>query len=440
MPSSPNLVGLADKTSQSSSWAQYYGTGLGFKDGFVRKGSTFTLIWQVVDASGFALANQAVTLLIDKAFGQSNATFRSGSVTASNTGTDVDGGQVSGTTNASGLVSFSVTDLTLNSEPENTSVTTVDTNTIKVWGQFALRIGSTAQLVTSMDIVDIHILANSSSEQASLLWSEDFSGDRGQLPTSSTWTSLLGDGYSQLGFYNYGTGEIESNTPDNGQLDGAGNLAIVARYSGGTWTSDRIWTQDKVGFKFGKIEARIKMPAGNFNWPAFWMLGTNYQFPNNISGSVPWPNSGEVDIVEIMQSNSLLQSTLHGNNLGTTSAWRGGAGVTRTYPSASIADLSSNFHNYGILWETNTITFTFDGNEIVTNTLEGNNIIQSIGGSEVDRFNSGGVWPFNAPFFLILNNAIPAGTSGYPDGTTSTMYVDWIHYSTHNGSGSVTSG
>jgi hypothetical protein len=439
LASSANLLGLVDKTSQSSSWAQYYGSGLSFKDAFVRKGSTFTLTWQVVDGSGFALANQSVQLLLDKGFGQSNAVFQSGAVTAINTGTGVDGGHVSATTDASGLVSFSVTDLTPTSEPANTSVTEIDTNAVKWYGQFALKIGTTDQLHSTLDIVDIHILARPTGA-ANLMWSEDFTGDTGTLPSASNWTSLLGDGFSQLGFYNYGTGEIESNTPENGKLDGAGNLAIVARYSAGTWTSDRIWTQGKVGFKYGKVEARIKMPSGNFNWPAFWMLGTNYLFPNNLAGSVPWPNSGEIDIVELMQSNSVLQSTLHGNDPGTNNDWNGGAGVTRIHPSVTASELTSDFHNYGILWETNTITFTLDGNEIVTNSLIGNFIIQSIGGSEISRFNSGGSWPFNAPFFLILNNAIPSGTPAPIEGTSSTMLIDWIHYSTHNGSGLLTSG
>ncbi|MEI6649770.1 MAG: hypothetical protein WCO08_09060, partial [Actinomycetes bacterium] len=48
--------GLVDKTSAASGFAQYYGTGLGFKDAFITQGSTFTLKFHVTDSTGAAAA------------------------------------------------------------------------------------------------------------------------------------------------------------------------------------------------------------------------------------------------------------------------------------------------------------------------------------------------------------------------------------------------
>ena len=138
----------------------------------------------------------------------------------------------------------------------------------------------------------------------------------------------IGDGYDQLGFYNYGTGEIEMNSASAAKTDGIGNLVITAKKQNGTWTSSRIWTQGKVNFQYGRLEARMKFPVGSFNWPAFWMLGSNYQPPNNKFGDTPWPNSGEIDIAEGLGGNSVNRSTLHGNNLGTYRDWNNGGGVS----------------------------------------------------------------------------------------------------------------
>jgi hypothetical protein len=57
------------------------------------------------------------------------------------------------------------------------------------------------------------------------------------------------------------------------------------------FTSGRFDTQDKVSFQYGYIETRMKMPQGEGNWAAFWMLGTDIS-------NIGWPNSGEMDIAE----------------------------------------------------------------------------------------------------------------------------------------------
>jgi beta-glucanase (GH16 family) len=271
------------------------------------------------------------------------------------------------------------------------------------------------------------------SPSATYLWAEEFNDAKGTFPASSRWTPLIGNGYSQLGFYNYGTGEIEANTSSAAQTDGSGNLEITTTKANGVWSSSRIWTQGKVNFKYGKLEVRIKLPAGNFNWPAFWMLGSNYRFPNGIAGTVSWPTSGEIDILEGLAGNSVAQTTLHGNYPNTTSDWLGGAGLTTVIPITE--DLSLNFHTITMLWTPGLIIYNLDGIEYARYQHSGN-LIQVTQNGATSNFDSGGVWPFDNPFFLIIDNAIPAGTIA-PDGSTSSTLIDWIHYSTYEGYGSV---
>ena len=441
---SDGVLGLVDKTSLSTSWAQYYGTGLGYKDAFVVQGSTFTLTWLVTDAMGNPLKNQPVTLQANKGYGGANSTFTSGSISVSNTSGANDGADIPGVTDGSGNVSFILTQTSPASEPSTVSPSAIDQLTLAtglVYGQFGLQIGSIAQINQSMDIVDVHILANPNAPTptptptptSTFLWSAEFNDTAGTKPDATVWTPLIGNGYAQLGFYNYGTGEIESNSADAAATDGQGNLAITTVKQGGIWTSARIWTQGKLSFQYGKIEARIKMPVGSFNWPAFWMLGSNYLFPNNKVGSVPWPNSGEIDIAEGMQSNQIDQATLHANNMGTNNDWNGGAGLTSYAP---LSNISADFHTYGMLWEPNSISFTLDGVVFAKDTYRDGRVYQSLNGGADQQTTINGDWPFNKPFFMILDNAIMAGTNA-PDGSSSQMLIDWIHYSTYNGIGTI---
>ena len=445
---SDGVLGLVDKTSYSSGWAQYYGTGLGYKDAFVMQGSTFTLKWLVTDAFGMPLKNQAVTLLANKGYGGANATFSVGSVFVTNLAGSNDGADILGSTDSSGIATFTLKQISPATEPSSISVTAIDplnAATGAIYGQFGLQIGSIAQINQSMDIVDLHILPNtnavtptptpspSPTPTSPYLWSAEFNETAGTKPDSTVWTPLLGNGFAQLGFYNYGTGEIESNSADAAATDGQGNLAITTTKQNGVWTSSRIWTQGKLSFQYGKIEARIKYPVGSFNWPAFWMLGSNYLFPNNKSGSVPWPNSGEIDIAEGLQSNQVDQSTLHANYVGSNNDWSGGGGLTATAPYSNI---SAEFHTHGMIWEPNSISFTLDGVVFAKDTYRDGHIYQSLNGGPDQMININGDWPFNKPFFLILDNAVPAGANA-PDGTSSQMLIDWIHYSTYNGLGTL---
>ena len=60
------------------------------------------------------------------------------------------------------------------------------------------------------------------------------------------------------------------------------------QYENNEYTSARIYSKGKREFTYGKLEARISLPAGQGTWPAFWTLGNR--------GS--WPNCGEIDIME----------------------------------------------------------------------------------------------------------------------------------------------
>lgn len=165
---------------------------------------------------------------------------------------------------------------------------------------------------------------------------------------------------------------------------------------------------------YGKLEARIKVPAGGGTWPAFWMLGDTHP-------TVPWPWSGEIDIME-QKGNlpNVLWGTIHGAG--------GGGAIARmpiqnTYDTGS--DLANAYHTYGILWEPDKLTWTYDGNEILSTTKAQWKLV-----SDAD-------WPCNQPYYLIFNLAMGGDFAGGVSGSlaAAAMKIDWVRYSTYNGYG-----
>src|ERR1700722_327734 len=193
----------------------------------------------------------------------------------------------------------------------------------------------------------------------STIFSDDFNGSSGSGP-SSAWQYDTGAGSS------FGTGEIETmtNSSSNVHLDGSGNLDITALGSGSSWTSGRVQTTSaNVGAPAGGrlgVTASIQQPTGGLGyWPAFWMLGPGQ-----------WPENGEIDIMEDVNSRSELSGTVHcGVDPGGPCNEPDGIGSGLV----GCSGCQSGYHTYTmILNRTNTaaesITFYLDRNSYITVT------------------------------------------------------------------------
>jgi beta-glucanase (GH16 family) len=251
-----------------------------------------------------------------------------------------------------------------------------------------------------------------------LVWSDEFDGPAGSSPNPDKWKFDIGGG-------GWGNNELESYTSrtDNAFLDGNGRLVIKAikeKHTGPDgiardYTSARLLTAGKFTVRFGRIEARIKLPLGQGIWPAFWMLG------DNIS-TVGWPNCGEIDIMEnIGREPSISHGSLHGPG------YFGGNSITATYTLADAQRLSDDSHVFSLEWGPNVVKFFLDGNLYQTRTP-----------ADVPE---GGLWVFDHPFFLLLNVAVGGSWPGSPDDTTvfpQTMVVDYVRvYADQNLAGAI---
>ena len=218
-----------------------------------------------------------------------------------------------------------------------------------------------------------------------LVWADEFNTP-GNL---DQWQVYNGDGCN-VGNCNFGNAELQVYRPGNATVTG-GFLNIATRYEtsveGGrtyNYTSAKLQSKTASGalqtFRFGRIEARMKLPSAQGVWPAFWMLAD----PGN------WPYTGEIDIMEAKHKNP--------KSVGGTIHYDAGGWHFTGRDYLSTLDLSADFHVYAVEWGPDQIKWFVDGNLFHTAS---------------PKTTTGNSWPFNdGNFYLILNTAV--GGPGTP--------------------------
>jgi beta-glucanase (GH16 family) len=164
--------------------------------------------------------------------------------------------------------------------------------------------------------------------------------------------------------------------------------------------SGGIQTSTKFSMLYGKVEVRAKFSKGKGSWPAIWMM------PELPAAYGNWPNSGEIDIMEHVNNEKHVHQTIH--NAAVTNA----AGASNATHQASYKE--GEFNTYGIIWKPNVIEFYV--NDVLQYTYA-----KPAGGSSRE-------WPFDKPFYLILNQSGGAGWPGVLDEADLPfeMRVDWV--------------
>lgn len=232
-----------------------------------------------------------------------------------------------------------------------------------------------------------------------LVWSDEF--DRDSI-NPDNWNFVLWD----AGRVNNEWQKYIKDTSNYKISDG--KLYIIATKTGenekGGYSSTRLNSKGKQEFKYGRIEFRAKMPASHARgtWPALWMLGADHD-------EVGWPKCGEIDIMEYV---GFQPDTTH-TNVHTQYQH----GVTDFHGVTPLATAEEEFHNYGIIWNQDSIKFYLDTPENVTN----------IYAPEVKTEDN---WPFDQPFYLIMNFAV-GGAWGGKNGVEETIFpqsmiVDYV--------------
>jgi beta-glucanase (GH16 family) len=240
-----------------------------------------------------------------------------------------------------------------------------------------------------------------------LVWSDEFDGDS---IDSMNWTYDIGTGSN-----GWGNRELQYYTEraENARIED-GSLVIEARqeaFEGSAYTSARLKTEGLQSFRYGRIEASIRLPEGVGIWPAFWMLGDNFS-------EVGWPYSGEIDIVELVggpeepdsgRGDRVVHGTVHWFDEDQSLKQSSGHAF-----ASSDGAFSEGFHEFAIEWEPEYIHWFVDGERYHSVAISEDSMVE-----------------FQRSFFLLLNIAVGGNWPGSPDESTTfpqRMTIDYIRY------------
>ena len=218
-------------------------------------------------------------------------------------------------------------------------------------------------------------------------------------PNSDIWGFDIGKGTD-----GWGNKELQYYTDHSDNVvvkDGMLKITAVSEsYQGSAYTSARLKTQGKFEQKYGRFEARIKLPWGQGIWPAFWMLGSNFE-------TVSWPQCGEIDIMEFKgQEPTTIHGSLHGPGYSAATP------ITKSYELINDR-FDTGFHVFGIEWGKDYINYYVD--DVLYN--------------QITPKDADGEWVFDQPFFIILNLAVGGNYVGAPTSGTvfpQEMLVDYV--------------
>ena len=244
-----------------------------------------------------------------------------------------------------------------------------------------------------------------------LVWSDEFDG-----------TEINRDDWSyEIGYIRNNELQYYTDSPENAYIED-GCLVIEAKETGDAerpYTSASLNTKHKQTFLYGRLEMRAKLPFGKGIWPAFWTLGDNHWGdPEPYEEGVPWPECGEIDIMEMIGGINKTHATCPfedhmGNNV---------VQATIHYPDEKKAlqraaelkegNYCDDFHVFGIEWDENCIKAYMD--DVVYNKLDITDIEC-----------------FHKPHYCMLNIAIGGWWPGNPDETSvfpQKYYIDYVRY------------
>jgi len=251
------------------------------------------------------------------------------------------------------------------------------------------------------------VAANSfASDCAHPVWQDEFDGNKLDL---TKWTITQGDGCDQ-NLCGWGNNELQWYDTENISLkNGALQLRAerannkAPRKHQAQFTSAKVTTKGKFDQRFGRFEARMKLPSTLGTWPAFWMMPANK--------TQTWPVEGEIDIVEQAGRTESDRQTVLGT-LHFGRAWPNNEKLPFEYTNDT--NWGNDFHTYAIHWAPNKISWSIDGKTYATASPE------QIKPSR---------WPFNDQAFYMIINLAVGGTLGgevNEDFKSATFYVDYV--------------
>ena len=263
-------------------------------------------------------------------------------------------------------------------------------------GQLTIKSGLSVQTVELVQNGDEKLMEECPlGNDYKLVWADNFDGDA----LSNDWTyEVQKDHWVNNELQNY----VNKKSPDGQAVTTVKNgiLSLHCFKENGKIYSARVYGMKKTGWTYGYVEASIKLPTGKGTWPAFWMMPVNFR---------SWPADGEIDIMEeVGYHKDYVSSSLH----ATGHVHSNNTQVTK---EVYCKGAEGEFHTYGMEWTADYFQFYVDGKKTL--------YYKNPGTGKVD-------WPYDAPFYVILNLAWGGdwgGSQGVDESKLPvTMEVDYV--------------
>lgn len=270
----------------------------------------------------------------------------------------------------------------------------------------------------------------------SLVWSDDFDGEALDQSKWAREQSCWGGGNNERQCY---TERTENVRVDDGVLV---LTAHTEEFTGALYpehyrqlfndetrtqpyTSGKVITHGKADWKYGRVSARIKLPAGQGPWTAFWMMPTDSEYGD-------WPLSGEIDIMESVNLETECDECDSGLEHRTSGAVHfGGAQPDNTYlyfktnhekPGSPAQD----WRVYSVEWAEGVIQWFIDGKIVMR-------LHDEDWFTAAPKAQSNNAAPFDQPFYLNINLAVGGHLSEFqnaggvdPSIFPVEMLIDWV--------------
>lgn len=272
----------------------------------------------------------------------------------------------------------------------------------KQWSEYTAELANGVYSVPA-DSVDGDVLITANFENTGseyiLKFDDEFNLPDGSQPNDKAWSrsewatptwkryvARTPEGQKKTGYIEDGKLVLRciANTFDD-EKDNSGNKLEMI--------SGAVESSDKLTFTYGKVEGRLKTIGHTGNFPAFWMMP-------NTSTYGGWPYSGEIDIWEQIDAKSQTEHTIHSkwaNEKADGSECQG----QKNNPAKNGKGTATlgEYHVFGVEWTENIIKWFVDGKQVFS-------YAKSTNQSNLDL----GQWPFDKPFYIILNQSVGNGS------------------------------
>lgn len=222
------------------------------------------------------------------------------------------------------------------------------------------------------------------TEEYKLRFADEFDGKDYSLPDADVWhnctresptwkrfTSQSAEGQQKTAFIRDGklvTRCIKNTIAEEGDVD---------------MISGAIESSDKMYFTYGRVEGRLRTTPHVGNFPAFWLMPQD--------NSAGWPNAGEIDIWEQIDTENKTYHTVHTHCTYDLHLALPNSGSTHTN--------AADYHVITLDWTPELLTWYVDGTKAF-----------SYAKTKQSYLLENGQWPYDKPFYLILNQSVGNGS------------------------------